>query len=49
MFSQLIHGPMRMNVTLKRYMDGNMLHNWYTAIIVLDVSRNETNSCMFPT
>lgn len=40
---KLIHGQMRMNMTFKRYMDGNMLHNWYTTIIVPDVSQNETN------
>ena len=26
-----------------------MLHNWYTTITVPDVSRNETNSRLFPT
>jgi hypothetical protein len=38
-----------MNMTLKRHMDGNMLHNWCTTIPVPDVSQNETNSRLFLT
>ena len=46
---RLIHGQMRMNMTLTQYRHWHMLHGWYTTIFVPDVSQNETNRCLFPT